>query len=55
MLLPLLREYPVAYVCVWRNAYQNPTHFYTPYKGHPAEADFKAFTEDGRILMAGEF
>ena len=55
VLLPLLREYPVAYVCVWRNAYQNPTHFYTPYKGHPAEADFKAFTEDGRILMAGEF
>ena len=55
VLLPLLREYPVAYVCVWRNAYQNPTHFYTPYKGHSAEADFKAFTEDGRILMAGEF
>lgn len=55
VLSPLLGEYPVAYVCVWRNAFGNPKHFYTPYKGHAAEADFKAFTEQERIVMAGEF
>ena len=56
VLLPLLKEYPVAYVCVWRNAMDSvkPGHFYTPYKGHPAEADFKAFANDDRIVMAGK-
>lgn len=52
-LLPLLKEYPVAYVCVWRNASDNPNHFYTPFKGHPAVSDFKTFTEDDLIVMAG--
>lgn len=56
VLLPLLKEYPVAYVCVWRNAMDSvkPGHFYAPYKGHPAEADFKTFANDETILMAGE-
>ena len=56
VLAPLLAEYPVAYVCVWRNARHDvkPGHFYAPYKGHPAEADFRSFTENPRVLMAGE-
>ncbi|MDE6541908.1 MAG: glycoside hydrolase family 26 protein [Muribaculaceae bacterium] len=55
VLLPLLGEYPVAYVCVWRNAMSTvkPGHFYAPYKGHSAEADFKAFADNDKILMAG--
>ena len=55
VLMPVLRDYPVAYVCVWRNAVDSvkPGHFYAPYAGHPATADFKAFTDDEKILMAG--
>lgn len=54
VLLPLLKEYPVAYVCVWRNASESmkPGHFYVPYKGHPAENDFRTFANDSIILMA---
>lgn len=54
VLLPLLREYPVAYVCVWRNACDSVKsgHFYAPYKGHAAEADFRAFAADSTIVMA---
>ena len=54
VLLPLIKDYPVAYVCVWRNAWDNPNHYYAPYKGHPAEEDFRKFTQDPRVLMAGE-
>ncbi|MDE6269746.1 MAG: glycoside hydrolase family 26 protein [Muribaculaceae bacterium] len=54
VLMPVLNEYPVAFVCVWRNANQNenPRHFYVPYKGHPAEEDFHKFANDPKILMA---
>ena len=54
VLLPLIKEYPVAYVCVWRNAWDKPEHYYAPYKGHPAVDDFRKFTQDPRVLMAGE-
>ncbi len=53
-LLPLLKANPVAYVVVWRNAEDNKKHYYTPFKGHPATDDFKAFTEDDLIVMAGK-
>lgn len=51
VLLPILKEYPVAYVTVWRNAHDKPQHFYTPYPGHPAESDFKQFTENTSIKV----
>ena len=51
-LLPLLNENDIAYVVVWRNAEDNKKHYYTPFKGHPAVDDFKAFTEDDLIVMA---
>ncbi|MDE6269747.1 MAG: glycoside hydrolase family 26 protein [Muribaculaceae bacterium] len=54
VLLPLIKEYPISYVCVWRNAWDKPEHFYAPYKGHPAEDDFRKFTQDPRVIMAGE-
>ncbi len=44
-LLPVIDEYPVAYVVVWRNAYDRPNHYFAPFPGHPAEADFKLFYE----------
>ncbi len=54
VLLPVLRHNRVAYVCVWRNALhtRKAGHFYAPYKGHPEEADFKAFASDSIIVMA---
>jgi len=51
VLLPLLKEYPVAYVCVWRNAHDNPNHFYTPYPGHPAADDFRTFAKNSSIFF----
>lgn len=51
ILLPVLKENPVAYVTVWRNAYGSPTHFYAPFKGHASENDFKKFSEDSSIIF----
>lgn len=47
VLQPAIKDLPIAYVCVWRNAIESekPNHFYVPYPGHPAEADFKKFAE----------
>ena len=38
----------LAFVAVWRNSMKG---FYTPYKGHPAEADFMKFIEDPRVIL----
>jgi mannan endo-1,4-beta-mannosidase len=38
----------IAYVMVWSN---RPKSYWTPYKGHPAEADFIAFKNDPHILF----
>lgn len=51
VLTPILRETHPAYVLVWRNAYNIPTHFFTPYKGNPSEKDFKRFAEQEDIIM----
>lgn len=50
-LLPLLREYPLAYVNVWRNAHDKANHFYTPYAGHPAAGDFRRFSDDAATIF----
>lgn len=53
VLLPAIKDLPIAYVCVWRNAREQDKagHFYVPYPGHPAEADFKAFSQSGKPLF----
>ena len=45
VLFQAVKDYPIAYVLVWRNANKNKkeNHFYVPYHGHPAEADFVKF------------
>ncbi|MFR9554338.1 MAG: glycosyl hydrolase [Rikenellaceae bacterium] len=47
-LLPILKDERVsfAYVLVWRNSNYSETHYYAPFKGHPAEADFVKFYND---------
>ena len=53
VLMPSIENLPIAYVCVWRNAIesQNPKHFYVPYPGHQAEADFKAFHDNPKTIF----
>jgi mannan endo-1,4-beta-mannosidase len=52
VLLPTLRECPaISYLVVWRNAHNIPTHFYAPYKGHPAETSFKEFYDDDMTIF----
>lgn len=53
VLLPIMKRYKPAYVCVWRNApkQQLPDHYYVPFKGHPAEDDFVKFVSDPAVIM----
>lgn len=53
VLLPIMKRYPLAYVCIWRNANKNklPNHFYVPFKGHSAEPDFVRFVSDPAVLL----
>lgn len=48
VLLPILKDkrIRISYVLVWRNAHDNPKHFYAPFPGHPAAEDFKMFHDD---------
>ncbi|MDE6205416.1 MAG: glycoside hydrolase family 26 protein, partial [Duncaniella sp.] len=53
VLQPSIEELPIAYVCVWRNAIESekPNHFYAPYPGHPAEADFKKWHDESKAIF----
>ncbi len=51
VLLPIIQPYNISYILFWRNAFNNPGHFYVPYAGHTSAADFKKFTENKKILM----
>ena len=42
-LAPVLAKHPVAYVVVWRNARERPSHHFAPYPGHASAADFVGF------------
>ena len=51
VLYPVLKDYPVSYVLLWRNACDQPTHFYAPFPGHPSEEDFKAFSALDQMMF----
>jgi mannan endo-1,4-beta-mannosidase len=44
----------IAYVMVWRNAFNRENHFYAPYPGHPSESDFKMFYHDDKVFFESE-
>jgi mannan endo-1,4-beta-mannosidase len=44
----------LAYVLVWRNDTKSPTHYYAPFPGHPAVADFKEFFKDPYTLFEND-
>ena len=50
---PLIKDFRIAWILFWRNAWEpdKPGHFYLPYNGHPAAADFLKFIGEERILM----
>lgn len=53
VLLPLVENQPVAYVCVWRNANkeEKARHYYAPFPGHPAESDFRRFHDNPKTIF----
>lgn len=50
-LYPAIKDYPIAYVLTWRNAPDDPPHFYAPWKGSGDAEDFTRFTEFEQIAM----
>lgn len=46
--------YPIAYVLLWRNAWDNVKELYASYHGHYTEPDFKAFAGYGRTLFVND-
>ena len=54
VLMPAVAPYPIAFVCVWRNAWEErkPEHFYAPYPGHPSSDSFIEFYNNPKTLFA---
>ncbi len=51
VLYPAITDYPICYVLTWRNAHDQPEHFFAPWKGFGNEPDFVAFTQKEDIVM----
>lgn len=49
VLYPAIKDCPLAYVLVWRNASDIPGHFYAPWPGQESEDDFRKFAAVGNI------
>ncbi|MDJ1470426.1 glycoside hydrolase family 26 protein [Xanthocytophaga flava] len=45
------KDMELAYVLVWRNDTQSPTHYYAPYPGHSSVPDFLKFYQDPYTLF----
>ena len=45
VLYPAIKNFPIAYVLTWRNAWDKPGHFYAGWDGFANAPDFKAFSE----------
>lgn len=51
VLYPAIKDYPIAWVLLWRNAINRPNHYYVPYPTHPAANDFREFYRAPSILF----
>lgn len=51
VLYPAVKDFPITYLLTWRNAWDQPGHFFGPWKGFENEADFKAFAELDQIVL----
>lgn len=50
-LWPAISGYPISYVLLWRNAWDNHKELYAPYRGHASEPDFKKFASYKKVLF----
>lgn len=53
-LWPSISGFPISYVLLWRNAWDNPKELYVSYPGHATESDFKRFASFKRTLFAND-
>ena len=53
-LAPVLAHHPVSYVLLWRNAHNQPSHFFAPYPGQKSSSDFIRFYNDRRTLFLSD-
>ena len=51
VLHPVIRDFPIAYVLTWRNACDQPGHFYAPWEGFENAPDFQAFCAQDDIVF----
>ncbi len=51
VLYPAIEGSGIEYVLTWRNAHDQPGHFYAPWKGFEHEADFVQFAEKEDIIL----
>ncbi len=51
VLLPLIKEYPLCYVLLWRNAWDKPEENYIAAPGKVSEEDFRRFHADETTLF----
>ena len=54
VLYPAVKDFPITYLLTWRNAWDQPGHFFRAWKGFENEADFKAFAELDQIVLLDE-
>lgn len=52
VLLKNIKQYPICYISVWRNAHDNPDHYFAPYPGHSSVSSFIEFYNDDRTFFA---
>ncbi|MCR5709681.1 MAG: beta-mannosidase [Bacteroidales bacterium] len=51
VLYPAIKDSGISYVLTWRNAHDQPGHFFAPWKGFENSEDFKLFAEKEDIVM----
>lgn len=51
---PVIRDYSISYVLTWRNAHDQPGHFYAAWEGFEHADDMKAFSELDSIVFLDE-
>lgn len=49
VLLPIVKDFEISHILMWRNA--NANHYYVPYPGQISESDFKAFYQDSHTIF----
>jgi mannan endo-1,4-beta-mannosidase len=50
-LAPSIQDFPISYVLTWRNAWDQPGHFYAAWDGFEGAVDMKAFSELDNIVF----